>query len=170
MDKGFFKEEKIVFKIILTFNLKNMNKTWIKLSGLLLAVFLLAGAGCAEMIGMSYKDAPADDASQAEVVVDGTDEGVSEDGDGAVIEASLEGKWVSFDDEYSTIEFIDGLKLDYYEGEKVFEEPYELIGNTLTVTTDDDTMTYTVVELTEDALELTYLGPGNTLKYLRLTE
>ena len=150
-----------------------MNKTWIKLSGLLLAVFLLAGAGCAEMIGMSYKDSPADDASQAEVVIDGADgadEHATENSDTAAIEASLEGKWVSFDDEYATTEFIDGVKLDYYEGKKISEGTYQLNDTALTVTAGDDVMEYTVVELTKDTLELTYLGPGNTLKYLRLTE
>jgi len=81
----------------------------------------------------------------------------------------IKGKWTSIDDKDSVIEFKDKIKIDYYAGEEMSQGTFELKDNNqhLTVTIDNEVFEYTIVELTDDILTLTYLPRGNTLKYQR---
>ncbi|MBN2087431.1 hypothetical protein JW758_03720 [Candidatus Peregrinibacteria bacterium] len=83
-------------------------------------------------------------------------------------EAQLEGKWVSADDPLSLIEFSGDLKIDYYEGVAISENQYFLINDILVVTTDEEEIEYSIIELTEDTLVLLYRVRGNTLVYNKL--
>jgi len=74
---------------------------------------------------------------------------------------SIQGRWQSLDDENSIIEFNGNNKIDYYKDELIEQNEYVIEGDRLT----SGDMTYTIVELTEDTLILTYLARGNTLNY-----
>lgn len=78
---------------------------------------------------------------------------------------SIEGKWESTDDQKSVIEFRGSNKIDYYDDEIMSQEVYEIIDTNLKVGED---MEYTIIELTEDTLVLTYLARGNTLTYKKI--
>ena len=81
----------------------------------------------------------------------------------------IQGKWISIDDQNSTIEFKDKTKIDFYAGEKMTQGVFKLEENDqhLIVTVDEDIFEYTIVELSDNILTLTYLSRGNTLKYQR---
>ena len=92
------------------------------------------------------------------------------------------GKWKSLDDEKSVIEFKDQNKIDYYDGEKQFEDKFGLYDNhpTTDVSVDDsggkylivgsgeDRFDYVIVELTDSKLTLMYLPRGNLLRYEKM--
>jgi hypothetical protein len=90
----------------------------------------------------------------------------------------LLGKWTSIDDDKSVIEFTETEKTDYYDGEKMGQDKFQIYfskadlikddnGSHLVVMTYDGDMEYTVVHVGANDLELTYLPRGNTLKYTR---
>lgn len=79
----------------------------------------------------------------------------------------LQGKWVSVDDEKSEIEFKDGLKVDYYDGEFMAEGSIELIGKNLLVDFESEVFEYVIIEIDKDKLVLSYKDSGRTLKYKR---
>ncbi|MDD5639223.1 MAG: hypothetical protein PHR47_00210 [Candidatus Pacebacteria bacterium] len=81
----------------------------------------------------------------------------------------LSGRWISLDDEKSEIEFSGKKMIDYYQGQKVSEGSFTVNGEYLTVTSDGDEYKYSIVEVSNDSLVLTYLSRGNTLKYKRAT-
>lgn len=83
----------------------------------------------------------------------------------AINEALLSGRWVSLDDTSSEIEFIGKKKIDYYQSQKMSEADYVIQGKDLTVTGDGEEFKYSIVELSDKSLVLTYLARGNTLKY-----
>ena len=90
----------------------------------------------------------------------------------------LQGKWVSADDEKSSIEFTETEKIDYYDEEEMNRAEFQVYlskvekieddnGSHLIVDVDGEAMEYTVVHVGANDLELTYLARGNTLKYIR---
>ena len=85
--------------------------------------------------------------------------------------AGIQGRWMSLDDENSVVVFgSDGLYEDLYDGAFISTGTWELDGDTLTKRADDDSMTYVVLELTEESLVLSYTARGNTLSYVRVAE
>jgi hypothetical protein len=81
----------------------------------------------------------------------------------------LLGKWVSLDDANSEIEFIGKKKIDYYQNQKVSEGDYVVQDEKyLTVTEDGEEFRYSIVELSDKSLALTYLSRGNTLRYKKV--
>ncbi len=88
----------------------------------------------------------------------------------------LLGKWTSIDDEKSVVEFTATEKIDYYDGEQMSQDEFQIYfsntdltkdnnGSHLIVTTYDGDMEYTIVRVGANDLELIYLPRGNTLKY-----
>ena len=94
---------------------------------------------------------------------------------------TIQGTWTSTDDANSTVEFIGRTKIDYYEDQAVTQAEFKLYelspdsstpqenddGAHLVVGNGDDMFEYTIVELTDSILTLTYLARGNTLSYQR---
>jgi len=83
-------------------------------------------------------------------------------------EALIQGVWISVDDVNSVIEFNVEQKTDYYEGEKLREANYELMGNSLIVEEEEgDDFEYEIIAISENELEMIYLPRGNILKYTK---
>jgi hypothetical protein len=81
----------------------------------------------------------------------------------------LVGKWVSVQDKKSMIVFTSTKQIDYYEGKKLDEEIYKITykkrsGCRLTLASG---LEYDIYELTAKRLEMTYVGRGNSLIYVR---
>jgi hypothetical protein len=80
----------------------------------------------------------------------------------------IQGRWISIDDRKSVIEFLDNKKIDYYDGEIMYEEIFEIDNDDyLTTQSDDENIKYKIIELTKNNLVLSYLPRGNTLKFER---
>ncbi|MBL7053533.1 MAG: hypothetical protein ISS02_02670 [Candidatus Portnoybacteria bacterium] len=82
----------------------------------------------------------------------------------------IQGKWTSLDDEKSVIEFKGDIKIDSYDNNKMNEGSFEFKqDNQRLIVTDvyGEIFEYSVVELTDNILTLTYLPRGNILKYQR---
>jgi len=93
----------------------------------------------------------------------------------------LQGEWVSVDDSKSVIKFTDNTKVDIYDSQIMSEANFKLYdhfpltdestknndGQYLIVEDDDDKFEYEIVELSDNELELIYMGRGNILKYKR---
>lgn len=79
------------------------------------------------------------------------------------------GKWISNDDEKSSIEFVNGKKIDYYEGEKMSEGSYiiEKEEDFIRMTTHlgEEIFEYRILNLSDSTLILSHLPRGNTLSY-----
>jgi hypothetical protein len=80
---------------------------------------------------------------------------------------ALDGRWIATDDAKSIIAFQDGKKLDFYDGQLMSEGTYQINGDRLTVTADGEVYEYSIVELTDETMILTYLARGNSLTYTR---
>jgi hypothetical protein len=80
---------------------------------------------------------------------------------------SLQGFWVSIDDPKSTVEFKGEKKTDFYDGEKISEEFFEVDGDSLVVNAGADTIQYSIVDVSIKYLTLLHLPRGNMLKYKR---
>jgi hypothetical protein len=107
---------------------------------------------------------------------------------GPSIEESLVGLWESTDDEKFTREFeADGTSTDRYEGDELAtfvgewvtfndpsSEPVEIPvieGATyLRILSGEETLYFTVSEITEDSLQLIYLDRGGALNFRKITE
>lgn len=79
----------------------------------------------------------------------------------------LQGRWVAVDDPNSVIEIKDGKKIDYYSGEMMSEGVIDITGNSMIVTGEGEAYEYSILELSENKLVLSYLARGNTLEYAR---
>ena len=87
----------------------------------------------------------------------------------------LEGRWMDTSDNKSEVVFKDGHRIDYYNGKEVANGPYSLakrcidndIGESDTVFVVNDGLCLSISSLNEDNLELTYIGRGGTLSYIR---
>jgi hypothetical protein len=86
---------------------------------------------------------------------------------GLAAEPTLDGRWVSLDDEQSTMDFSGGVMAESYAGNRLGSSPYVLQDGRLSVTVDGEAMEYAVTELTADSLVMTYLPRGNTLRFRR---
>jgi hypothetical protein len=93
---------------------------------------------------------------------------------------ALQGKWVSSDDFDSEVEFTGNVKKDYYATELMNQTEFDLYLEREATTSDsdgkylilgqgDDQMEYSIVNISADYLELTYLPRGNTLKYIKIS-
>jgi hypothetical protein len=82
----------------------------------------------------------------------------------------LFGRWISLDDANSEIEFKEGKKIDYYQKKKLSEGTFVQDGKSLTVSEDGDEFKYTILELSDTKLSLSYLARGNTLSYKRVSD
>lgn len=87
------------------------------------------------------------------------------------ITEKIMGKWISLDDEKSSIEFDQEEKVEIYDGEELSRLKYEWkelkSGRQFAVKDEGEMMLYEVVKLEDDYLELTYLPRGTTLRYRR---
>ncbi|MCK9393787.1 MAG: hypothetical protein WCX30_01590 [Candidatus Paceibacterota bacterium] len=81
----------------------------------------------------------------------------------------LLGRWISLDDANSEIEFKEGKKIDYYQKKKLSEGTFVQEGKSLIVNEDGDEFKYTILELSDTNLSLSYLARGNTLNYKRVS-
>jgi hypothetical protein len=80
----------------------------------------------------------------------------------------IQGKWSSVGDNDSIIEFDGDAKVDYYRDQKLLEGKFKITDNLLTVTIDGDTYKYTILNVSDSDLSLSYLPRGNTLDYKRV--
>ena len=93
----------------------------------------------------------------------------------------LQGRWQSVDDPNSIVTYLGDQKMEVYEGvaNSLTESTIEIGANCLNgenPVAEDDTyisdiesgLCWAIIKLTEDELELAFMGRGNTLKYKRL--
>ena len=81
------------------------------------------------------------------------------------------GRWQSVGDEMSVKIFSsDGITIEEYDGDVIVEGTWEIENNTLRTLMYDEEFLYTVVEVSQTELELTYLARGNTLRFTRVEE
>jgi len=93
----------------------------------------------------------------------------------------LQGTWTSVDDSKSVIKFTDNTKVDIYDSQIMSEAGFKLYdhfpltdestenndGQYLIVEDDDDKFEYEIIELSDNELQLIYMGRGNILRYRR---
>jgi len=82
----------------------------------------------------------------------------------------LLGRWVSLDDANSEIEFsVNKKMIDYYQGKKISEADFTVQGEKYLVAADKgEEFKYSITELSDKNLTLTYLSRGNTLRYKKI--
>jgi hypothetical protein len=88
--------------------------------------------------------------------------------------APLGGVWQSADDAASTLELTDGRFRERYDGEAMADESFEIVDSCdgspeveagyLSV---GDGRCFALVEVSDQVLVLSYVGRGNTLRYVR---
>lgn len=95
--------------------------------------------------------------------------------------ASLEGDWVSGDDDQAEMSIIDGTATMLYAGEVLSTETLDIVDNcpdapsdasdmqllTMTSTEAGESLCYAIISLSDERLELSSLPRGNTLTYER---
>jgi len=79
----------------------------------------------------------------------------------------IQGKWISVDDANYLIVFSDNTKTDYYDGEITSEGTYTISGDSLLVESEGEAFKYSILELSENELELLYLPRGNILQFTK---
>lgn len=84
---------------------------------------------------------------------------------------SLQGTWTSVDDGKSVVEFSGNKVIDYYDGEKMNEGTFEINSDLnyvrLILLFDGEEYEYSILNLSEDSLILSYLARGETLEYTK---
>lgn len=80
----------------------------------------------------------------------------------------LVGRWQATDDSNVIVEFTATERTEYYAGQLMSTDPYDLNKERLVVTSADGLYEYSVVMVGADNLELQYLPRGNTLRYQRV--
>lgn len=84
----------------------------------------------------------------------------------------LSGKWILEEDEAFVVEFTTEEKIDYYDGDEMNRTEYEVFSKDgvdyLTVGEGGNILKYSILKLTDDSLELSYLERGNTLRYQKV--
>jgi len=87
------------------------------------------------------------------------------------VRIQLQGRWVSTEDELSSIVFSGDVKKDFYDNEEMHSISYVLKeamdGPQIVTGEGDGKETYAVMELSADELQLLHLPRGNTLKFKR---
>lgn len=87
---------------------------------------------------------------------------------------SIVGKWQSVDDEKSVVVYSgDSTIIDFYDEQEMSTGTWSITTREdgvvlLTNTVDGERYEYSVVNVSTDSLELTYLARGNTLRYSRV--
>ncbi|WP_018146576.1 hypothetical protein [Henriciella marina] len=96
--------------------------------------------------------------------------------------ASLEGDWVSGDDDKSEMSIIDGTVTMMYDGEVLSTDTLEVVDScpdvagevsdmqliTMTSNDTDESLCYGIITLNDERLELSSYPRGNTLTYERM--
>lgn len=92
------------------------------------------------------------------------------------VKTSIIGQWRSVDDEESELVFYnDESFFDLYNGDEVGDGNWTIrkddqLGLLLEKTIDEDVSTYSILNINEDQLTMSYLARGNTLKFMRIGE
>lgn len=156
------------------------------------ALFLMTA--CGDDTGAAVETAPADNIAatgesqaqepefgpddMADAAMPARDSEIQSDED---LLASLEGDWVSGDDDQAEMSIIDGTATMLYAGEVLSTETLDIVDNcpdapsdasdmqllTMTSTEAGESLCYAIISLSDERLELSSLPRGNTLTYER---
>ena len=84
----------------------------------------------------------------------------------------IQGVWKSVDDEKAVTVFgPEGLFVNIYDGENMGVGTWGILEDgSIETIVDDEIFSYTVLDLTDEELSLSFTERGNTLEYIRVTE
>lgn len=81
------------------------------------------------------------------------------------------GSWQSVDDEKSVVIYrTDGTFSDIYADEELNIGTWSIASSTLQTNIGDEEFTYSILDIGDEELVLSYLPRGNTLRFIRLNE